>query len=69
MTFPEKFPKHLEYDVDEEGYPIIESRKDYEEKDFVYEEIKSQEELERETEDLLERMLNNRHHLRKRFYY
>ena len=69
MIFSEKFPKHLEYDVDEEGYPIIESRKDYKKNDWIYEELKARERLEKETGDILEKMLNDRHHLRKRFYY
>ena len=57
------FPKHLEYDMDRFGYPIIESGKKENKNDWFYEEVKVQENLEKEEYDNLIKMLRRRHHL------
>ena len=57
------FPKHLEYDMDRFRYPIIESGKKENKNDWFYEEVKVQENLEKEEYDNLIKMLRRRHHL------
>ena len=61
--YEEPFPKHLEYDMDRSGYPIIESEKKGNKNDWFYEEVKVQENLEKEEYDNLIKMLRRRHHL------
>jgi len=59
------FSKHLEYDLDRFGIPIIEPIKNYDKNDGFYKEVKVQEGLEEQEFSKLKEMLRERHHLGK----